>query len=617
MADMNKDYKKHFDDFLDFSQQERDRARKRRDYRDLKQWTAEEQQKLKDRQQAPIVFDQFGKKIDAFCGLEIAKRTDPKALPRTPKHEKAADVITQALRYVADNTHFDELATDVFEEKITEGYGACITEYNKDTGEIEINPIHWDRFYFDPHSREKDFSDARFMGISIWMSRDKAKERWKNLASNLETTAPEGLDFEDRPSNWIDNKNKRVRVNQEYFEEGGTWFEVWYSGDTILEDAEESIYLDEAGNPSCPIEAQSDYVDRDNNRYGYSQRLIDPQDEINHRRSKALYMLSSATLIAERGAFGDQPVSRVLDELRKAQGVIQPIKMDQVQIDRNLEMGQSQVSFYQDALNAMDSVGINPELTGASESAISGRAFIARQQSGMTETARVFSAHSNWKKRVYTQIWARIKQFWQDEKWVRVTDNNKSMSWVGMNIPVRRIDAMMEQQGLDIETLSEEIPNAEQMIEQQIQQNHLLGEVVGTKNNVVELDMDIIVEEVPDTASIQQEQFDTLANLMSAGVDPNMFKALLSLSTMPNKDEIIDMLEGDVEAQIQQQQQIAQTQQALVTADIENKQSQTAKNMADAQAKMADIPLKEAQTKDELASAIQRVNDTALNIGTV
>ena len=166
MAD-NVSFKDHFEDFVNATEEERERAEARRDYRDLKQWSEKEAAALEARGQAPIVFDQFGKKVDAICGLEIQRRSDPKALPITPKHEKASDAITDALRYVEARTNFDEIASEVFEDKIVEGYGGVIIEVSekKDDFVIEINQLYWDRIYFDPHSRRKDFKDAKYFGI--------------------------------------------------------------------------------------------------------------------------------------------------------------------------------------------------------------------------------------------------------------------------------------------------------------------------------------------------------------------------------------------------------------------------------------------------------------------
>jgi hypothetical protein len=284
--------------------------------------------------------------------------------------------------------------------------------------------------------------------------------------------------------------------------------------------AKESPYEDEDGKPSNPIELQSDFIDRENNRWGYMERLMDVQDEINHRRSKGLHMLSSKTVIAEHsktviaehGAFGKTPIEKVLKEFKKGFTFISKIKGAEVEVDNQQDLGQSQLAFYQDAQQAMDSVGINPELTGATDTAISGRAFIARQQGGMVELARIFSNHSAWKRRVYRQIWLRMRQFWTEEKWVRVSDNENALRFVGLNVPIRMVEKQLEESsGMDINKIRERNPDAvDAFIEQEIQANPAMGQVVEKRNDVKVLEMDIVLEDVPDTAIIQQEQFEML-----------------------------------------------------------------------------------------------------------
>jgi hypothetical protein len=613
------DFKTHFEDFVNATEEERARAELRRDYRDLKQWTEEQVAKLAARDQAPIVFDQFSKKVDGIVGLEVQRRTDPKALPVHPKHDKAADVITDALRYVEGRTSFDETATEVFEDKIVEGYGGAITEVEKKGDEyiISVNRIPWDRLYFDHHSRNKDFSDSSYFGITLWMDADdavKLNPSKKSEIENLFTEANyEDETFEDRPKDWIDVNRRRVRVNQEYYLYKQVWHEVFYSGDVIIIEPKKSPYLDEDGDPMCPIELESDFIDRDNNRWGYMQRLIDVQDEINHRRSKALFMLSSKTITAEKGAFEGMTREQVLNEYRKGMSYIEKRPQSEVVIDNQQDMGQSQLGFYQDAQNAMDSVGINPELTGSTQNAISGRAFIARQQGGMVELAKVFSIHSNWKRRIYTQIWLRMRQFWPKEKWIRVSDDENAMRFVGLNVPITRAEKTMEDQsGRTIEDIRSQAGSdiVDEFIQLAVSQNPLMGEVVETRNDVKRLEMDIILEEVPDTAIIQQEQFDTLANLAAVRGDPQMFEALLMLSTIKGKKDVLDKFKPDEksqQAQAEAQNQVIQIETAERVASIENKQADTKKKQAETAETISNIPLNEARTKDEMASAVERV----------
>ena len=151
----------HFEDFISNTQAARANSEQDRDYRDHKQWTQQEKDELEARGQAPVVINRIAPKVNFLCGMERASRSDPKALPRTPKHEDSAAAFTEGLRYVVDNNDFDQVASDAFDNYIVEGTEAAIIEVEPETFEIKIKQIPWDRFYYDPHSSRKDLKDAR------------------------------------------------------------------------------------------------------------------------------------------------------------------------------------------------------------------------------------------------------------------------------------------------------------------------------------------------------------------------------------------------------------------------------------------------------------------------
>lgn len=600
---------KRFEDFIDFTQDERLRAEKRRDYRDLKQWTEDQAEVLAKRDQAPIVIDFIGKKVDALMGVEISRRTDPKAYPRTPEHEQAADAITDALRYVEQSTQFDALATDVFEEKIVEGYaGAIVDVVENAKGEFDVVVLiaHWDRVYFDPHSREKNFSDSTYFGITTWMDVEEAGELFPDHAEALKgrvsNTSMLDTSFDDRPVEWLDRSRSRVRINQEWYLQSGVWMLHYYTEDLVLREPTESHLHDSEGQPCCPMELESDFVDRDNNRYGFTQRLMDPQDEINHRRSKGLYMLSSAQVRAEEGAVKDKDAA--MRELRKAQGWITTAPGKQIEIDRNIEMGTAQLEFYREAKAEMDSVGVNPEISGRTDTAISGRAFQARQQGGLTELAHIYGRHSDWKKRIYRQMWARIRQFWSEQKWVRVTDNDDAMKWVGLNVPVTMAEQMIEQKtGLDLAQIRRQYGSE---LQQFVQQRPELAQVVEVRNNVAEIDVDILIEEAPDTITMQQEQFDTLAQVLSSGLPPQYMRAMIELSSMRNKKRVLDLLEGDEQTKQARQQEEGRQQEIAMrgaAAEIAEKETKAELNKASAADKLASAQQRQVETEINVAEA--------------
>ena len=298
-----------------------------RDYKDHKQWTGAEIARLTSRNQNPIVVNRIKPKVDGLVGLVSLRSTDPKAYPRTQKHEQASKAATDALRFVADNNDFNESTRlAVAEEMFVEGYGGAITEVKQNGAgeiEIEINHIPWDRIYYDPNSRKKDFSDSRYMGMIQWMDADEIKEIFPDAKiEELMATddSEDGETFEDRPR-WVDHKRERYRLAFHFWIKDGVWWTCTFNGDTFLNDPQPSPFLDEFGQPTNPIELVGAYIDRNNNRYGEVRGFIDVQDEINHRRSKALHLLSMRQTFGRQGTVKD--VEKRKRELAKPDGHVE------------------------------------------------------------------------------------------------------------------------------------------------------------------------------------------------------------------------------------------------------------------------------------------------------
>ena len=93
--------------FLEDTEQARRLSQKCRDYFDHKQWTSAEVARLESRKQAAIVVNRVRPKVEGLVGLYELRKNDPKAYPRTQKHEDSAKVVTDALRFVTENNNFD------------------------------------------------------------------------------------------------------------------------------------------------------------------------------------------------------------------------------------------------------------------------------------------------------------------------------------------------------------------------------------------------------------------------------------------------------------------------------------------------------------------------------
>ena len=443
--------------FLDETMDARDLSQRCRDYFDDKQWTEIESAKLKARGQAPIVVNRIKPKVKGLLGIYELRKTDPKAFPRTRKHEKSSQVCTDGLRYVADNTKFDQTRLDVAEDFFVEGYGGAIVDVRRkgESVEIQVKQIPWDRIYFDPHSRRKDFKDSRYMGVLVWMDREDVSDAFpdKRIKKSLleGNTTGYGNSQDDRPK-WAATEEDRVRIAMHFEKKKGVWKMSVFSGNYIIQKEIDSPYVDEDEIPINPIELVSDMIDADNRRYSEVAGFLSQQDEINHRRSKFLHLNSTRQTYGNDNAIQD--VSAAKKSLSKPDGHLHINGDAQFGADFGIiptgDFSNAQFNLYMDAKNEMDRSSFNAPLSGdAGGQDLSGRAIDKLQQAGTLELNRQYSTLASWERRIYEQIWLRIRQFWTEEKWIRVTDDQADLRWVGMNSKVTAAQMLSERQKIN------------------------------------------------------------------------------------------------------------------------------------------------------------------------
>lgn len=578
----------------------REESERDRDYVNGDQWTQEEINTLKKRKQPVITINRIGPKVDFLLGMEASHRTDPRAYPRTPNDEDAAAAATDALRYIMEDQRWDRVRSECFSNFIVEGScGVDVRVYDK-KGEmcVEVLPIMWDRMFGDEHSRMRNWSDAGHKGQFVWMDYDDAAQKYPGKEEALQATisaepSTSGNTYEDIPRvRWADPKRKRVRIVEMWTLEGGKWFYNAFTKAGILERIE-SPYVDEDGNSDDGFVFGSCYIDRDGNRFGVVRRWISLQDEINKRRSKALHLMNV------RQTFGNQMVgdkNKLRTELARPDGHIEMEGGAKFGEDFGIipttDMQAAQFNLLQEAKSEIDAVGVNAALSGNESRNMSGRALMARSEQGLNELGPVFDAFKQWQLDVYRKVWNRVRQFWTAEKWIRVTDDEKNIKFVGLNQPLTLGEQLLEEFKQQPGVTPEQIAAAEQ----QAQMDPRMQMVVGTKNNVGELDVDIVLDDVPASASLQGEQFETLAQIapQAATMPPQLFEALIEASSLRNKDKILAKLKGEGDKQnpqiMQMQQQMQEMQQALQEAQMAAQDKS-----GDIQIKQAELALKERE----------------------
>lgn len=564
---------------------EMDEQRVARQYYHDKQWTDEETKRLTSRGQQPTVRNRIKRKIDFLKGVEQRLRRDPKAFPRTPKHEHDADTATAALRFACDKNRWEKVSSACMHDGLVSGVGVVFLGIERE--DPTIKHVNVDRFFYDPRSVEPDFSDATYMGLHLWLDVDDACAKWPAHAERLKamvdaTSVGVSLSQDaDKEQQWGDFENRRIRV-VEFWERrpssasitGFAWYFCFFTGELSLAHGW-SPYKGEHGEPDCPYEAWSPYVDEKGDRYGMVRTMKSVQDEINYSASKILHRIAVDRFFYEDGSIED--VDELGRQLARPDGKIRITRGEWGKTVGIVDQGakiQGETERFQLAVTEIENLGPNPGLVGKGEGVdgASGRALLAQRDSGMTELSPIFEQHRDWKLRVYRKVWQRCRQAWQGEKWIRITDDDRSVQFVGLN-----------QYSMDPMTMQ------------------LQGQ-----NVIAELDVDISLNEGPDTITMNEELLQTLAQVGEAATGP-LGRVLIELSNAPNKERLLKMLETATAPSPEiaaMQQRMAKMEEMLKAAEIDKATAEVENKRADTLSKLVTVSTPPQQETDEFGNAI-------------
>jgi hypothetical protein len=576
--------------YIDFQQTKIEEYSEQKQARQMyhgSQWTPEQIALLRRRRQPPMTWNRIARKIAGIVGLVERYRTDPKALPRTPKAEAGAEIATQAIRYVCDRNEFKNTDPWCLMQAAIDGIaGVQLVLTQGDTGDPDI-ALPWvigDEYFYDPKSYRADFGDVRYEGIAKWLDVDAAIELFPDKEELLRGLIEGDSDLTtqaDREYRWVITATKRVRLVEHWYARRGSWNWAFYISTTLLDQGLSPFY-DERGKRCSSFKMFSAAVDHDGDRYGFVRNLKGPQDMLNLGKSRTLHIANSRRLIMEKGAVDD--VERARTEWARADGVVErnpgkDIKPD----DTRMELTAYQ-QFTQDAIQEIDqfaNANVLSALSGQANVAnISGRAVELLRQPGMAELGPFILAYRAWKLQLYKAIWNAVQRHWTAERWLRVTNSQGLAQFIQLN-------------GLGMDNFGRP----------------------AIINAVGAVDVDIVLEEGPDIGSLMQETYDALK-----GYPPGTFppQVLIEMSALPRseKDRIIGLLtpkpqQPDPMQEIVKRLQLesAAAQLAQQGANVRKTHAQAEQSLATADEKRASVGLAGA---DDRQAAQEFSRDTLM-----
>lgn len=571
--------RKQFTDFVTVKANEIDEIRQSTRYYHGQQISESQSKILKARGQPEIVFNRLARKINGVVGVVQKLRNDPKAFPRSAKSAAGADLATAVMRYVLDTSLWKDIEADGVLDAAKGAFGVC--ELTLDDGDFQdpdvglryVDPV---TYFYDPRSIRPDFSDVRYDGVSRWVSEDEIEEMFPGAGDRLaqdssgyETTAH---DF-DRGFLWV-NERKKIRLVEHWYKHEGKWKFCIYANWTELARGESPFWT----KVGSVWQTRSRYikfacaVDELGDRYGFVRNMKGPQDAINQHRSKAMHIMNTRQGWARQGVFSDTEKAR--KELARPDGWLEPngIKDQDWGVLTQDQEFLKQTQYFQDAKEEIENYGPSPAIVGTNVNQRSGRALAMMQQNGIAELGPFLKNYRTWKFEVYRAVWCTVQRTWQAPRFIRITDDQEVAQFIQLN-------AM--QVG----------PNG-------------MPQLV---NSIAALDVDIILDEGPDTTNVMGDAFDILSSLAQQNV-PIPPQVFLELSPLPKtvKDKINGMLNQPPNPQQVQQQQI---QMAGMAAKVDDTRAAAMKKQAETQKIMQDAHLAPLQAMHEMT---QDRNETAL-----
>lgn len=519
-------------------------AQKDFEFREGLQWTSTEKIELKDRGQPDIVENEILPIINRLIGQYKQMKTKIVFRGRNMmQDEPTANLLSDLMLYVQQNAAYEYEEEATFDDGVTSGLGVLEIKVEFDDmmqPSIVIKAEDCLGVFPDPYSKRYDWSDANWVCRTKWVTPSDAKSLYPNknfnhlIGNSISLAQLLGIESL-KNENYVDDQNNRIRLIEVWYKEkenkviaiGGqegvidvtTWSkkkrkELKDFGYEIVEKLVPKIKMgvfcadmlcefqdspyDHKYFPFVPY-----YVYRKKSGEAYSivRSLIDPQTEINKRRSKALHFLNTNQLVIQEGAVRDEEETR--KEASKPDGLIKVRNIEQIKIEKNLELAASQFQMLGESKDALRRIsGIPAEMeTGQLRSGLG----VARKQAyqDMVITP-IFDNLRRTRLQVGKICLELIKQYFTDENIYYITDSdneNKPIHW----------------------------------------QKNIIDSV---KSGVY----DIIVEEAPATATVQQEEFNAMAEMLkSFNLPPDISMAILplmlQLSSMKNKDKILAKLD--------------------------------------------------------------------------
>lgn len=537
-----KDWRKHAD--IDFQFYEGD------------QWTALERAILEERGQPVVTENLIKPKIERLLGQHQRQHSTVNVLGRNAGvDELTASQTSDIFRWVDQTNGVEFEESDAIKDGYVGGFGVLEAISSTDADGMPAITIRQENpFYIfpDPHSRRYNWNeDAKFICRSKWMDLDDAIRLWPKKARELRqcvTSLPGGsLSGSTGPldpnvlkqSNWnyFDASRERLRPVEVHYKRTvmkkvlitntGVRVELDYlstrqalassdAGSTVESVQSEEMWIGiYCGGVLIHHDRHQDqdgmfsfipyFADRKKSGepFGPTRNLVSISQEINKRRSKALHLINTNQAIVGQNAVEDW--AEFADEKARPDGIMKVRKLDEIQLIKNQDMGQSQMAMHAESKQAFNMVsGDDATNQGAASQMRSGVGKAREQMATDLVNMPLFTNIRRTRQIKLRKVWGLVCQHFTDDLVFQITDDPQAAKVV--SLPKDRLAALREMR------------------------------------------FNFVISDVEDSLTLQTEQFEIVANLLPQILPfgTGAAKFLLELSNVKpkQKEGLLKMLDA-------------------------------------------------------------------------
>ena len=327
-------------------------------------WTEEDWNSAIESGIEPVTANRTFSAVNLILGMQATNQLDIIAKGRTKDDTETGQVMTEALKFVFDQSDAPSIIAAAFKDQIIPGIGFATTPFSQDPREetVKVQYGDWKEICWDPFSspwfspeRTRYVFKQRWVDIEdlIALFPEKRKEiegQYDKLAQTVVDKGEDGQNYQDEAqlveeeirelsaTNWIDMKRKRVRPVEIWYPENtiavfalfpdGRYFEISDKMDPrqqyqIIQSSQQVVpasvkkmkvstffydvvLQDDIPSPyphnQYPIVPFVGYLDRWGFPFGVPRQIRGQNIEVNKRRSMALALLRSRRVAIERSA---------------------------------------------------------------------------------------------------------------------------------------------------------------------------------------------------------------------------------------------------------------------------------------------------------------------------